>query len=238
MQDEAPFPVASGPSAAAGAPSATGAASNPGQAAAAPHATKAHGWRLHRRLYDWVLHWADTRHGAAALFALAFAESSFFPIPPDVLLIALVLGARRRWANLAAVCTAGSVLGGIAGYAIGLWLMDLVGWPIIRFYHADEQFQKVQELYVKYDYWIVFTAAFTPIPYKVFTIASGVFEMNLAGFALVSAAGRGARFFLVAGLLYVFGRPLRDFIERYFDALSIVFVVLLIGGFALIQWLA
>jgi len=194
-------------------------------------------WRLHRRLYDWVLHWAETPHGAAALFLLAFAESSFFPVPPDVLLIALVLGAPRRWWRLAVLCTLGSAAGGVAGYGIGRGLMDAVGWRIIRFYHAEHYWQQVAELYAKYDYWIVFTAAFTPIPYKVFTIASGAFDMDLLGFTLVSIVGRGTRFFLVAGLLYVFGPPMRRLIERHFDWWCILFAVLLIGGFVVVKYL-
>lgn len=196
-------------------------------------------WRQpHRRLYDWVLYWADTPHGAVALFVLAFAESSFFPVPPDVLLIALVLGAPTRWAGLAVICTLGSVLGGIAGYGIGAGLMEAVGQPIIRMYHAEGYYARVQELYHSYDYWVVLSAAFTPIPYKVFTIASGALEMDLLGFTGASVVGRGARFFLVAALLRVFGRPLRAFIDRYFDLLALVFLALLIGGFVIVKWLA
>lgn len=190
--------------------------------------------RLHRRLYDWVLHWADTPHGAIALFLLAFTESSFFPIPPDVLLIALVLGSATRWVRFAAICTLGSVLGGAFGYFIGMSLMETLGEPILRFYRAEEQFEKVKDLYLRYDYWIVFVAAFTPIPYKVFTITSGVMSMNLAGFLLVSVIGRGLRFFVVAGLLYFFGPPIKRLIDRYFDWLALAFTLLLIGGFLVI----
>ncbi len=193
-------------------------------------------WRIHRRLYDWVLHWADTPHGAAALFLLALAESSFFPVPPDVLLIALVLGARSRWSRLALICTIGSVMGGVIGYVIGLTLMDAVGMRIIEFYQAEEAYEKAREMYTRYDYWIVFTAAFTPIPYKVFTITSGVMEMDLLGFCAVSTVGRGLRFFAVAGLLYIFGPPMKRFIDRYFDLLSLAFVILLVGGFAVISY--
>jgi membrane protein YqaA with SNARE-associated domain len=192
-------------------------------------------WHVHRHLYDWVLHWAETPYGAPALFLLAFAESSFFPIPPDVLLIALVLGARRRWFRLALICSLGSVFGGVAGYAIGYGLMESVGRRIIDFYHAQEHWDKVTELYTAYDVWVVFVAAFTPIPYKVFTIASGAFDMNLPAFCVVSAVGRGARFFIVAGLLYLFGPPMKRFIDRYFDWLALAFVVLLVGGFAAIK---
>jgi membrane protein YqaA with SNARE-associated domain len=202
----------------------------------APTAAVASRWRIHRRLYDWVLHWAHTPHGAVALFLLAFAESSFFPIPPDVLLIALVLGSLRRWMLFAGVCTAGSVLGGIAGYGIGYFLMDTVGARLIEFYHAQAYYQKVAQWYQLYDFWIVFTAAFTPIPYKVFTIASGAFQINIAGFMLASLVGRGARFFLVAGLLRAFGEPVRRFIDKYFDWLALAFVVLLAAGFAIIRY--
>lgn len=194
-------------------------------------------WHLHRRMYDWVLHWARTPHGAIALFLLAFAESSFFPIPPDVLLIALVLGAREKWWRFATNCTVASVLGGLGGYLIGLGLMDTVGVKIIDFYHAQKYYGQVTEWYLKYDYWIVFVAAFTPIPYKVFTIASGAFHMNVIGFALVSLVGRGLRFWIVAGLLFWFGPPVQRFIDKYFNLLCIVFVGLLVGGFAAIKYL-
>ncbi|MEZ5404271.1 MAG: YqaA family protein [Bryobacteraceae bacterium] len=203
---------------------------------AVPAAPVSYGWRIHRRLYDWVLHWALTPHALIALFALSFAESSFFPVPPDVLLIALVLGSTHRWFLFAGICTLGSVLGGMAGYGIGMFLMDTVGARVIDFYHAQAYYDKVSEWYRQYDFWIVFAAAFTPIPYKVFTIASGAFHMNLLGFALVSALGRGARFFLVAGLLRLVGEPMRRFIDKYFDWLALAFVVLLGGGFALIKF--
>ncbi|GMU23850.1 MAG: hypothetical protein AMXMBFR13_39280 [Phycisphaerae bacterium] len=202
-----------------------------------PQKVSGGGWRLHRRLYDWVLHWADTPYGAPALFILSFAESSFFPVPPDVLLVALVLGARQRWLRYAAICTVASVLGGIAGYGIGLGLMDTVGQRIIAFYHAENYYQQVTQWYETYDYWIVFIAAFSPIPYKVFTIASGAFHMNLLGFCLVSAVGRGGRFFIVAGLLYLFGPPMKRLIDKYFDLLCVLFVVLLIGGFLAIKYI-
>ncbi len=194
-------------------------------------------WRIHRRIYDWVLSWAETPHGATALFLLAFAESSVFPIPPDVLLIALVLGAPGRWWKLGALTTLGSVLGGAAGYLIGMFLMESVGMRIIDFYHAQAYFEQVRAWYLQYDFWIVFVAAFTPIPYKVFTIASGAFEMNLLGFCAVSLVGRGARFFLVAGLLRVAGPTMKRYIDKYFDLLAVAFVLLLLGGFALIRFL-
>jgi membrane protein YqaA with SNARE-associated domain len=194
-------------------------------------------WRIHRRLYDWVLSWAETPYGALALFLLAVAESSIFPIPPDVLLIALVMGAPGRWWRFALICTAGSVLGGAIGYLIGKFLMEGIGMRIIDFYHAHAYFEQVRNWYLEYDLWIVFVAAFTPIPYKVFTIASGAFDMNLLGFCAVSFVGRGARFFLVAALLKVAGPPMKRLIDRYFDLLAIAFVVLLVAGFALLKYL-
>lgn len=200
-------------------------------------------WRIHRRLYDWVLSWAETPYGGLALFLLAAAESSIFPIPPDVLLIALVLGSSGRlgssgsWWRFALLCTAGSVAGGAIGYLIGKFLMESIGMRIIDFYHAQAYFEQVRNWYLQYDLWIVFVAAFTPIPYKVFTIASGAFDMNLLGFCAVSFVGRGARFFLVAGLLKIAGPAMKRFIDRYFDLLAIAFVVLLIGGFVLLKYL-
>lgn len=192
-------------------------------------------WHIHRRMYDWVLHWADTPYGTPALFILSFAESSFFPIPPDVLLIALVLGARQRWFRYALICTVASVVGGLGGYLIGYGLFETVGRKIIAFYQAEHYYEKVMAWYARYDYWIVFVAALTPIPYKVFTIASGVFHMNLLGFSLVSIVGRGIRFFAVAALLYWFGPPMKRIIDKYFDLLCVAFVVLLVGGFLVIK---
>lgn len=192
-------------------------------------------WHIHRRLYDWVLSWAETRYGPVALFLIAFAESSFFPIPPDVLLIPLVIGNRKKSFRFALICTVGSVLGGLAGYAIGLWVMEAVGNRIIEFYHAQKYLEQVMAWYAEYNYWIVFIAAFTPIPYKVFTIASGVFGMSIVPFMLVSAVGRGGRFFLVSTLLYWFGPPIKRTIDRYFNLACVLFVVLLIAGFAVIR---
>ncbi len=185
---------------------------------------------LHR-LYAWTLHWAETPQAVLALFAIAFAESSFFPIPPDALLIAMVVATPRRFARYAAVCTLGSVLGGMFGYLIGYAFMETLGWRIIDFYGARALWGEFQAKYQDYGLLFLAIAAFTPIPYKVATIASGATQIDVLAFALVSALGRGARFFLVAGLLRLFGEPIRAFIERYFDVLSLLFVLLLIGGF-------
>ncbi|MBI2438053.1 MAG: DedA family protein [Lentisphaerae bacterium] len=191
-----------------------------------------------KRLYQWVLHWADTPYGAPALFLLAFAESSFFPIPPDVLLIALALSLPRRSLWFAGICSAGSVLGGMAGYAIGYFFWEAVGQPIINFYHAQAAFAKVQGYYQQDAFLYVFMAAFTPIPYKVFTIAGGICQIRLwQDLVLASLIGRSLRFFLVAGLFFWFGPPIKHFIDRYFELLTIVFGVLLLGGFIAIKYL-
>jgi len=190
-----------------------------------------------RRLYDWVLSWAAHPHARIALFALAFAESSFFPIPPDVLLIAMALSLPTRAFRFAAITTLGSVLGGLAGYLIGHGLMASVGQPIIEFYRLETQFEKIRALYLEYDVWAVGIAGFTPIPYKVFTIAAGAFDMDPLRFSLASVISRGARFFLVAALIYHYGTPIKGFIDRYFNLLTIVFTVLLVGFFALLAYL-
>jgi len=194
--------------------------------------------RLIRRLYDWVLHWAETPYGGPALFLLALVESSIFPVPPDVLLIALCIALPSRAWRFALLASAGSVLGGLIGYGIG-W----GAWPLVNTFFFDyipgftpAVFEKVQSLFAEYDFWVVFTAGFTPIPYKVITIGSGVFEINLLVFVIASLVSRGLRFFLVAWLLRRYGPGMRDFIDRYFNLLSIVFLLLLVGGFLLLKY--
>lgn len=194
-------------------------------------------WAIHRRLYNWVMSLAYSRHGAIALFLLSFAESSFFPIPPDVLQIALTLERRSRAFYYAAVSTFASVLGGIAGYGIGWGVWHAVDQLFFKYVFKEEIFQRVSGLYNQYDFWCVFIAAFTPIPYKVFTIAGGVFGIALPGFILASAIGRAGRFFLVAALLWWFGPPIKSFIDRYFNLLSVVFVILLIGFFVVLKYI-
>jgi membrane protein YqaA with SNARE-associated domain len=192
---------------------------------------------LVKRLYDWVLRWAETPYGTWALFILAFCESSFFPIPPDVLLIALSVALPRRSLKYALVCSAGSLLGGCFGYLIGYQLMASIGDPIIRFYGLFEKYEYIQSLYARYDAWAVGIAGFTPIPYKVFTITAGAFRINFMVFLIASAVSRSARFFLVGGLIYIFGPKIQSFIERYFNILAVVFVILLVLGFILIKYL-
>ena len=190
-----------------------------------------------RRLYDWVLHWAATPYGTWALFLLAFAESSFFPIPPDVLLIAMCVGRSERSFKYALVCSLGSVLGGCLGYLIGWQFMAAVGSRIVAFYGLTDKVAYIETLYQTYDAWAVGIAGFTPIPYKVFTIAAGMFKINFSVFVLASMASRSARFFIVGGLIYLFGPRIQRFIDRYFDLLAVTFTVLLVGSFVLIKYL-
>ncbi|MFQ5746456.1 MAG: YqaA family protein [Gemmatimonadota bacterium] len=190
-----------------------------------------------KRLYRWVLSWADRRGGGAALAGIAFAESSFFPIPPDVLLIPLCLGRPRRALTFALLCTGGSVLGAMFGYLIGSGLYESLGRPIIEMYGYADQYRAVGELYDRNLILSLGTAGFTPIPFKVFTIAAGGFRVSFPAFVTISAVSRGARFFLVAGLLRAFGEPIRAFIEKYFNLLSILFVILLVGGFLAVSFL-
>lgn len=188
-----------------------------------------------KRLYDWVLHWAETPYGTPALFVLAFAESSFFPVPPDVLLIALGLSLPKKSFRYALVCTAGSVLGGMLGFYIGIAFWD-IGQSILFRYIDPEGFNVVRDYFVRYQAWAIAVAGFTPIPYKVFTISAGFFRVDFVVFVIASVLARGARFFLVAGLIYFMGPPIRSFIDRYFNVLTLLFMVLLIGGFLLIKY--
>jgi len=190
-----------------------------------------------RKLYDWVLSWAHHRHAPLALFLLAFAESSFFPVPPDVLLIALALGIPLRAFRFAIITTVGSVLGGLAGYAIGHGFMNSVGQWVLDVYHLHAQFEKIRLWYLEYDVWAVAVAGFTPIPYKIFTIAAGAFDMDIWRFALASLISRGARFFLLAWLIHHYGAGIKNFIDRYFNWLTLLFLVLLVGFFALLALL-
>lgn len=253
-----------------------------------------------KRLYNWVIHWAATPYGVLALFIISFVESSFFPVPPDILLIALCVAVPRKWAWFAVVCTLASITGGLAGYGIGFFLSDSVGNFLLNWIgvltvhggsemassfinHADiidnlsssnprfallaDELRRVGELLSSSkDYllsasdkgmwlrgealgwyngpwgtWAVAISGFTPIPYKVFTITAGVFEMNVAAFLIASAIGRGARFFLISALIgltyHLYGDKLPQFIDRYFNWLAIAFVILLVGGFLFLKLL-
>lgn len=191
--------------------------------------------RVLRRVYDWTIQWADTPQGLAALFLIALAESSFFPIPPDVLLIAIVAARPTRWIPAAALCSGGSFLGAAIGYAIGFGLMATVGEPIIAFYGAEHHWDRFVALAEAWGAWFLAAAAFTPIPFKVATIASGAIEMPFVPFLGISLIGRAARFFLVAGALRLFGARIRQTLEQNFDAASLLFLVLLVGGFLVLR---
>lgn len=192
---------------------------------------------IHRRLYDWVMSWADSKYGPAALAGISFAESSFFPVPPDVLLIALGVGQPRRAYYFAAVCTVASVLGGMLGYLIGIGLWEVVHDFFFGYVpgFTPEVFARVQGYYDEYGFVAVMIAGFTPIPYKVFTIASGVFAMSFPAFVVASILSRGARFFIEGALIARYGAQMRDVLERNFNLMTALFVVLLLGGFAVLR---
>lgn len=253
-------------------------------------------WAIHRRLYDWVLSFAHHKYSTTALFFLSFAESSFFPIPPDVLLMPLVLGARKRWIALAGICSVASIVGGVLGYVIGMFFWTVasgffhnhvpgfgpdeivlsngqileafidrthidvslpflktdVNWPAsVRLENGQEMsltsetvksyavhpFTKAGALYDQHNFWIVFTAGFTPLPYKVFTITGGVFAISFPIFIVASTISRAARFFLVAALMSQYGPSIKPFIDKYFNLLSILFLLLLVGSFAVLKLL-
>ena len=212
-------------------------------------------WHLHRRLYDWMLHWANTPYGLPALMLLSFTESSFFPIPPDVLLIALVMGNLSRWWRFASWCTVASVAGGIAGYFIGVFAWETAGiWIVENIVHvqlvdvngradialpayivnafgASLGGEYLFQVYDKWNAWIVFIFGLTPLPYKLITITAGVAKINMPVFIVASIAARALRFFAVAWMLKKWGKSAKEFIDRYFNLLCLAFVVLLIGGF-------
>lgn len=208
------------------------------QSAASERAAGASKPGLVRRLYDWMLAWADTPYGPLALFLLAAAESSFFPIPPDPLLIALCLGMPSKAFRFAAAATLASVIGGLIGYGIGAVLWTTLG---DFFFHyvpgvSPEAFERVGSLYDNYDFWAIFLAGLTPIPYKVFTISAGVFGINLLVFVVASVLSRGLRFFVLAALIYRFGPAVSRFIDRYFNLLTWAFGALLVLGFIVIEF--
>lgn len=211
------------------------AASNeaPMDASAAAQATK----NPLRKLYYWTLHWADTKYAIPALFVISFAESSFFPIPPDVLLIAMAFAQPKRWVEFAAWCTVASVLGGVLGYYIGLGFWGATKgffFQIIPGF-TEAKFEKVAALYDQNAFLAVLTAAFTPIPYKVFTIAAGVCSVSLVALIVGSVVGRGARFLLVTGLIRGFGPRVKPFLEKHFEVATVLLLLLAVGGFMAIK---
>ncbi|MCC6469029.1 MAG: DedA family protein [Alphaproteobacteria bacterium] len=184
-----------------------------------------------RRLYDWMMALAADRRALWWLAGISFVESSFFPIPPDIMLIPMILAQPRRAFLIAAVCTAASVLGGFLGYAIGYWLLEGIGRPVLEFYGQTKNLEAFQAMFREYGWWIIVIKGATPIPYKLITIASGAAHFPLVSFAVASVISRGLRFFLVAALLWKFGPPIRTFVEQRLTLVTTVFVVLLVGGF-------
>ena len=197
-----------------------------------------------KKLYDWILSWADSRWGWLALLFIALFEASWFPLPPDVLLIALCLGATTRSFRFATLCLIGSVTGAALGYGIGhfAWIIP-DGDPtalanlFYEYVFSIESFNNVGALYDRFNFWIVFTAGFTPLPFKLFTIAGGMFDINFVMFIIASIVSRGLRFFLIAGLIWKFGAPIKTFINKYFNMLATLFVFMLIGFTALGFWI-
>ncbi len=193
--------------------------------------------KLLQKTYDKMLELSEGKGAIMALFAVAFAESSFFPIPPDIMLIPMILATPKKAYKIALFATLASVLGGYFGYLIGAVFFDLVARPVIDFYHAMPKFEKFQEYYQTYGAWIVFGAGLTPFPYKIITIASGAVHLDLIVFTVASILARGGRFFIVAWLLKKYGAPMKVFIEKNLGWLTILFLILLIGSFAVLKWL-
>ena len=190
-----------------------------------------------RSLYDWTMRLAASRNALAALATVAFIESSVFPIPPDILLIPMVLAAREKAWRYAAVATLASVAGGFLGYAVGYYLFAALGRPILEFYGAMARYDSMQQAYAHWGAWIIVLKGMTPIPYKIVTIASGAFHFPLLAFGVASLVSRAMRFFLVAALLYIFGEPVRVFIEKRLTLVTSAFVILLVGGFVSVAYL-
>lgn len=189
-----------------------------------------------RATYDWTIAWAEKPQAIGALGFIALIESSVFPIPPDVLLIAIVAARPQAWLTAAAVCTVGSLIGAGVGYGIGAVAMATVGQPIVDFYGAQRHWDRVVELFQgEWGVWFMVAAAFTPIPFKVATIAAGATSMPIAPFLVASVIGRAGRFFLVALILRLFGQPVRRVLEKHFDLAALAFFVLLLGGFLVLR---
>lgn len=187
-------------------------------------------------MYNWTIHWAKAKNAPYALFGVAFIESSFFPIPPDVLLIAMVVADRKKWFRNTLICTLGSVIGALFGYLIGKVFYEVIGRLIVDTYNLQATVELISRKYQENAFMTVFTAAFTPIPYKAITITAGLFNISLLTLVIASIIGRAGRFFLVSSALRIFGKKISDSIEKYFDIFSIVFVALLVGGFLFLKY--
>ncbi len=184
-----------------------------------------------RKMYDWTLRQSGSPHAPWALFGVAFIESSVFPVPPDVLLVAMTAARREKWLKYACICTAGSVLGALLGYSIGFFLYETVGKWIINTYNLREVMSVIGRKYNDNAFFTVFAASFTPIPYKAITIAAGVFRISLLMLVSASLIGRAGRFFMVSGSIRIFGAGVQKTVEKYFDIFSVAFIILLIGGY-------
>ena len=190
-----------------------------------------------RKMYDWMMRMAGDKNAPAALALVSFLESSMFPIPPDVMLMPMVLARREKAWWYATIATVASVLGGVAGYCIGYFLLDAIGKPILEFYGLGPKLTQFKQLFQDYGVEILLIKGMTPIPYKLLTISAGWAGMNLAAFIGASVVARAVRFFLVAGLLYYFGEPIREFVERRLSLVTTAFVVALVGGFVVLKYL-
>jgi membrane protein YqaA with SNARE-associated domain len=190
-----------------------------------------------RRLYDWVIRLAGHRHAIAAMGVVAFAESSFFPIPPDVVLVPLVLANRKKAFRIALVCTVCSVLGGLLGYAIGYYFFETIGAWLVKTYGLQEGLERFRAGFAEWGTWIILIKGLTPIPYKLVAIASGAAHFDLFTFVWASIVTRGVRFFVVAALLWKYGEPIRRFIEERLSLVTWVFLVALVGGFVAFRYL-
>lgn len=189
------------------------------------------------KIYDWIIRLSGNRNALMWLFIISFVESSFFPIPPDIMLIPMILATPKEAWKIAGVCTIASVIGAYLGYIIGVYFFQLIAEPLLNFYGYLDKFNEFKNLYEEYGAWIVFGAGITPFPYKIITIASGVVHLNLVVFTIASVIARGLRFFLIAWLLKTYGAKMRIFIEKNLGWLSVLFLVLLFGGFILIKFL-
>lgn len=197
-----------------------------------------------KRLYNWILSWSESRWGWLALFTIALFEASFFPLPPDILLIALCLGATKRSFRFATISLIGSVLGAALGYMIGYFLWTTPSGEatalanlFYEYIFSVDSFNNVGALYDRFNFWIVFTAGFTPLPFKLFTIAGGMFHINFLMFIIASVVSRGMRFFLIAWLIWKYGAPIKSFIDKYFNLLATLFTIILIGFTLLAFWI-
>ena len=193
--------------------------------------------KIFRSLLDWVWRMAETEGAMKVLFLVSLTESVFFPVPPDLLLIPMALAQQKKAFRIAGVCLAASVIGGAIGYFIGAFFMDTIGMSIVNFYGLTDQYVVVQEWYEKYNAWVVAVAGLTPIPYKLCTLTAGTFHVNFYVFFIMSFLSRGVRFFVVAGLIYLFGHKIRYFLEKRLDLIFVLCMVLVVIGFILVNYL-